>query len=115
MAPVGLMLWGCGIQNRLPSMVSIVGTAITYGVLCAVSAVGMTDVVDSYRPLAGETMTILTAFKNTFAFGLSFAVFPWLAKDGFVKGRTVAVASLRYDGGVADLFRRPVTMSLSKG
>ncbi|KAL8866092.1 MAG: hypothetical protein Q9198_009046 [Flavoplaca austrocitrina] len=76
-APVGLMLWGAGLQNRLPSMVPIVGTAITYGILCAVPATAMTYVVDSYRPLASETMTVLTAFKNAFAFGLSFAVFPW--------------------------------------
>jgi len=66
-------------------MVAIAGSGITYGVLCAVPAVGMTYVVDSYRPLAGETMTILTAFKNTFAFGLSFGVNPWLKRDGFVK------------------------------
>lgn len=79
------MLWGCGLEDRLNHMVPIVGTAITYGVLCAVPAVAMTYVVDSYRALAGETMTVLTAFKNTFAFGLSFAVFPWIAKDGFLK------------------------------
>jgi hypothetical protein len=83
--PVGLLMWGCGLGNHLPPMVAIVGSAISYGVLCAVPAIAMTYVVDSYRPLAGETMTILTAFKNAFAFGLSFAVFPWLAKDGFVK------------------------------
>jgi hypothetical protein len=66
-------------------MVPIVGTAITYGVLCAVPAVVMTYVVDCYRPLAGETMTVLTASKNTFAFALSFAVFPWLERDGYAK------------------------------
>lgn len=79
------MLWGCGIGDHLPSMVAIAGSGITYGVLCAVPAIGMTYVVDSYRPLAGETITVLTAFKNTFAFALSFGVFPWLAKDGYVK------------------------------
>ncbi|OBT94853.1 hypothetical protein VE01_06358 [Pseudogymnoascus verrucosus] len=83
--PIGLMLWGGGLGDHLPAMVAIAGSGITYGVLCAVPTVAMTYVVDSYRPLAGETMTILTAFKNTFAFGLSFAVVPWLEKDGFVK------------------------------
>ncbi|KAJ9602218.1 hypothetical protein H2200_013338 [Cladophialophora chaetospira] len=84
-APVGLMLWGAGLQNHLPSMVPIVGTAITYGVLCAIPGIGMTYVVDSYRPVAKETMTIVTAAKNTFAFGLSFSVFPWIARDGTTK------------------------------
>jgi hypothetical protein len=84
-APAGLMLWGAGLQNHLPPMVPIVGTAITYGVLCAVPAIGLTYVVDSYRPIAKDTMTVITAAKNTFAFGLSFAVFPWIARDGLTK------------------------------
>ena len=66
-------------------MVAIVGSGISYGVLCAVPAVGMTYVVDSHRPLSGETMTVLTAFKNTFAFALSFAVTPWTEHAGYSK------------------------------
>ena len=54
-----------------------------YAVLCAVSNIAMTYVVDSYRPLASETMTILTAVKNTVAFGISFAVFPWIGVQNF--------------------------------
>ena len=68
-------------------MVPIVGWAITYAALCAVPAVAFTYVVDCYKPLAGETTTILVAFKNSFAFGISFAVVPWILKDGFVKVR----------------------------
>jgi hypothetical protein len=85
LGPVGLILWGIGLGNHLPSMVAIAGTGFTYAILCAVPAIGMTYVVDCYRPLAGETMTILTAFKNTFAFALSFSVTPWLEKDGYLK------------------------------
>ncbi|KAJ9609082.1 hypothetical protein H2200_006853 [Cladophialophora chaetospira] len=83
--PVGLMLWGSGLGRHLHYMVAIAGSGISYGVLSAVPTIGMTYVVDSYRPLAGETMTVLTAFKNAFAFALSFAVFPWIQMDGFVK------------------------------
>ncbi|KAK3057430.1 hypothetical protein LTR09_001614 [Extremus antarcticus] len=79
------MLWGAGIEDRLPPMVPIVGAATTYAVLCAVPGIGMTYVVDCYRPVSKETLTVITAAKNTFAFGLSFAVFPWIAKDGLVK------------------------------
>lgn len=81
-APVGLLLWGFGLENRLPYMVPIVGTGITYGVLCAVPAIATTYVVDCYRPLTAEAMTILFAAKNAFAFALSYAVFPWLSADG---------------------------------
>ncbi|RFU31475.1 hypothetical protein B7463_g4869, partial [Scytalidium lignicola] len=83
--PIGLMLWGCGLGNHMASITAIAGSGITYAVLCAVPSIGMTYVVDSYRPLAGETMTVLTAFKNTFAFGLSFGVEPWINSDGYVK------------------------------
>lgn len=79
------MLWGAGIQEQLSPIVPIAGTGITFGVLCAVSSIGMTYVVDCYRPVSKETLTVVTAAKNTFAFGLSFAVFPWIAEDGVVK------------------------------
>jgi hypothetical protein len=85
--PAGLLMWGIGLQDRLHWAVPAVGSGISYAVLCAVPNIGMTYVVDAYRPVAGEAMTSLTAFKNTFAFGLSFAVYPWILKDGFSKVR----------------------------
>ena len=83
--PIGLLLWGCGLGNHLHSTVAISGVGITYAVLCAGASVALTYVVDSYRSIAGEATTILIAFRNTFAFGLTFAVFPWLENDGFIK------------------------------
>ncbi|OQV08089.1 hypothetical protein CLAIMM_12411 [Cladophialophora immunda] len=55
-----------------PSFACVVSTCIAY-------------VVDCYRPFAGDTITVFTAFKNTVTFGLTFAVFPWLAKSGPLK------------------------------
>jgi hypothetical protein len=89
LAPIGLMLWGVGLEKNLHWSVSISGTTITYGILCLVPAIGMSYVVDSYKPLASEAITSLTAFKNTFAFGISFAAFPWLENSGFVKVSTL--------------------------
>ncbi|CAM1509797.1 Fc.00g001320.m01.CDS01 [Cosmosporella sp. VM-42] len=83
--PVGLLMWGIGLQERLSWAVPAVGSGISYAVLCAVPNIGMTYVVDAHRAVAGEAMTSLTAFKNTMAFGLSFAVYPWLMKDGLSK------------------------------
>ncbi len=85
--PLGLMLWGCGLAFQLNPMVAVVGSGITYGVLCAISAVALTYLVDCYRPLAGETLTISTAIKNIFGFAISFAVIPWIEANGFVKVR----------------------------
>jgi hypothetical protein len=81
------MLWGCALKYELDPMVGIAGFGLNYGVLCAISPIALTYLVDCYRPLAGETLTIATAMKNVFAFGISFAVVPWLESDGFVKVR----------------------------
>ncbi|MCJ1298599.1 hypothetical protein MMC08_001389 [Hypocenomyce scalaris] len=78
--PLGLLLWGVGIQNHLHWSVPIAGAGITYGVLCAVPSVTMTYVIDCYAPVAGEAITGLIAFKNTFGFAVSFAVIPWVMK-----------------------------------
>ena len=83
--PLGLMMWGGGLENHLSPYVAIVGAAISNGITCVVPAICIAYVVDYYRPLAGETITILTAFKNTCAFALGFAVFPWLKADGPLK------------------------------
>jgi len=90
--PIGLLMWGFGLGHHLDPMVAIVGSGVSYGVLCAVPAIGMTYVVDSHRPLSGETMTVLTAFKNTFGFALSFAVTPWIEKDGYAKVRGLSAS-----------------------
>lgn len=87
LGPIGLMLWGAGLQKQLHWSVAVAGWGITYGVLCLVPAVAITYVVDCYRPLAGQTLTSLTAFKNTFAFALSFGEASWLARDGYLKVR----------------------------
>ena len=68
-------------------MVSIAGVGITYAILCAGATVTFTYVVDCYRSVAGEAVSILIAFRNSMSFGLSFAIFPWLEKDGFIKVR----------------------------
>ncbi|KAE8381792.1 hypothetical protein BDV26DRAFT_289218 [Aspergillus bertholletiae] len=83
--PVGLLPWGAGLGKHLPPMVAIAGSGISYAVLCATPAVGMTYVVDCYRPVSSEVMTILTVSKNALAFGLSFGVVLWLVKYGFLK------------------------------
>lgn len=84
LGPIGLMLWGAGLQNQLHWSVPVVGWGISYCVLCLVPTVAITYVVDCYRPLAGETLTGMTAFKNTFAFALSFGEASWISRDGYV-------------------------------
>jgi len=84
-APVGLLMWGFGLGRHMHWIVPTVGTSITYGVLAAVQTICLTYIVDGYRAVAGEAMTSVTAYKNTIAFALSFAVIPWVEGEGYAK------------------------------
>ncbi|KOS17709.1 putative MFS-type transporter [Escovopsis weberi] len=82
LGPVGLLMWGVGLQNRVSWAVPAVGSGISYAVLCMNPNISLTYIIDGYRPVAGEAFTSLTAAKNAVAFGLSFAVFPWINRSG---------------------------------
>lgn len=60
-----------------------------WGIVISVPCTAMAYVVDCYRPLAGETMTILTALKNTICFGVSFGVIPWIESNGYLQVRVI--------------------------
>lgn len=83
--PIGLLLWGCGLGNRMSPYVAIAGTGISYAVVCAVAAIGITYMVDTYKPLSADAITILQVFRGIFAFAVSFAVTPWTLSSGYVK------------------------------
>ena len=80
-------------------MVAIAGYGITNGVLASAPIISTTYLVDCYRPFASETMTIMTSFKNTFAFAVSFGVIPWLQEDGFIEVRVRACRLLSANCG----------------
>lgn len=83
--PAGLLMYGAGLESRIHYMVPIVGSAIGYAVVCVVPSIGMTYVLDCYRPLSSETMTMITAGKNVFGFAISFSAYPWIQRDGYLK------------------------------
>ena len=89
--PIAAIMWGAGIQNHLHPMIPIVASGIMWGIVISVPCTAMAYVVDCYRPLAGETMTVLTALKNTIAFGLSFAVIPWIELDGYLEVSVIEI------------------------
>ncbi|KPI35977.1 putative MFS-type transporter [Cyphellophora attinorum] len=83
--PIGLLLWGCGLGYQLDPYVAITGTGVSYGVVCAVATICITYMVDTYKPLSADVITILQVFRGVFAFAVSFAVTPWTVNSGFVK------------------------------
>lgn len=83
--PIGLMLWGGALGSQLSLYTAIAGTGITYAVVCAVATIGITYMVDSYKPLSADTITVLQIFRGIFAYAVSFAVTPWTLNSGYIK------------------------------
>lgn len=83
--PIGLMLWGGALGSQLSLYTAIAGTGITYAVVCAVATIGITYMVDSYKPLSADTITVLQIFRGIFAYAVSFAVTPWTMNSGYIK------------------------------
>lgn len=83
--PIGLMLWGGALGNHLSLYMAIAGTGISYAVVCAVATIGITYMVESYKPLSVDAITVLQIFRGVFAFAVSFTVTPWTLNSGYIK------------------------------
>jgi hypothetical protein len=56
-------------QSHLPTVISLTSALIL--------------VVDSYYPIASEGLLLASGLKNVFAFGFSYGIVPWVARNGF--------------------------------
>lgn len=99
--PLGLVLFGVGIQYKLHWMCPTVGLGLRklshisrstgQQLTCEVnfSIVQATNVslvytIDCYRPIAGEVTVTSMALKSCFGFLLSFYTNPWIDKVGYL-------------------------------
>jgi len=62
-APLALILYGVGIQHKLPWIVATLGLGLLNFSIAQATNVSLVYVVDSYRPIAGETVVTQLAFK----------------------------------------------------
>lgn len=117
--PLGLVLYGAGIDKSWHWMCSTVGLGLrtcplplllrsTRLTMLAVSftivqATNITLVytIDAYRPVAGEIVVTQHAFKSAFGFLLSFYTNPWIERDGYLNAFG-AMAGI--SGGVMIMF-----------
>ncbi|TKX18294.1 MFS transporter-like protein 171 [Elsinoe australis] len=81
--PVGLVLYGVGIERQLHWIVPTLGLGFLSFAIAQTTNVSLVYIIDSYRPIAGETIVTQLAFKSAFGFLLSFYTNPWIAKDGY--------------------------------
>ncbi|KIX08667.1 uncharacterized protein Z518_03324 [Rhinocladiella mackenziei CBS 650.93] len=84
LGPLGLVLYGVGIQNRSHWIVPVLGLGIFAFALTQSTNILVVYVIDAYRPVAGEAVVAQLSFKAAFGFLLSFYVNPWVEKSGML-------------------------------
>ena len=51
--------------------------------LTSIGDIAMAYAMDSYYPVAAESLLLINGAKNVVAFGLSFAAVPWVEHQGY--------------------------------
>jgi hypothetical protein len=83
-APLGLLLYGYGLQNRLSFMVPVVGLGLLSFSGGQAINISLMYTLDAYSPVAGEVTIAQLAFKSIIGFGLSATTNTWIATSGLV-------------------------------
>ncbi|KFY74088.1 hypothetical protein V499_05870 [Pseudogymnoascus sp. VKM F-103] len=82
--PLGLVLFGVGIQYKLHWMCPTVGLGLLNFSIVQATNVSLVYTIDCYRPIAGEVTVTSMALKSCFGFLLSFYTNPWIDKVGYL-------------------------------
>ncbi|THY69413.1 MFS general substrate transporter [Aureobasidium pullulans] len=80
--PGGLLMYGLSLDHHTHWAVPVVGLAIISVGIVGGTTGAMAYIVDAYRPIAGECVVSVMAFKAAFAFLIAFYTNSWLAADG---------------------------------
>ncbi|KAK0748224.1 major facilitator superfamily domain-containing protein [Apiosordaria backusii] len=83
-APLGLVVFGVGIERGLHWMVPNVGIALLNFAIVQGTNVALVYVIDAYRPVAGEITLAVMGFKSLFGFLLSFYTNTWVQQAGYL-------------------------------
>lgn len=74
-----------GFQYKWPwQVVVIIGFACAGLQVAAIPAIVTTYAIDSYKPVAGSIMVMITVNKNVWGYGFSKFITPWVDEAGFV-------------------------------
>ncbi|KAI5194023.1 MFS general substrate transporter [Aureobasidium subglaciale] len=80
--PGGLLMYGFGLYREHHWAVPVVSLGIISVGIVGGTAGPMAYIVDAYRPIAGECVVSIMAFKSAFAFLIAVYTNSWLASDG---------------------------------
>lgn len=81
-APLALILYGVGLEYKLPFMVPIFGLSLlTFSIGQGIN-ISFVYTLDAYGPVRGEVTIAQLAFKSVIGFGLSATTNSWIAGSG---------------------------------
>ncbi|KAH8787398.1 MFS transporter [Hyaloscypha sp. PMI_1271] len=81
-APLGLILYGTGLQYKLHFMVPIIGLGLVSFSGGQAINISFVYTLDAYGPVSGEVTIAQLAFKSIIGFGLSATTNSWIAGAG---------------------------------
>ncbi|KAK5043067.1 hypothetical protein LTR13_000838 [Exophiala sideris] len=84
LVPVGMVMFGAGVNNRLHWMVPVAGVGFVGIALTGIGSIIQPYLMDSYAPVLFDCLVTFNGFKNLVSFAIGFAVIPWLERDGLV-------------------------------
>ncbi|KAJ5548430.1 hypothetical protein N7513_005664 [Penicillium frequentans] len=84
-AVVGMTVAAVGLERLWPwEVIVIVGFGLTGVIVMAIPTIATTYAIDSYKNVAGEIMVLATVAKNTFGYGMTYFIVPWVTEHGFL-------------------------------
>lgn len=81
--PLALVLYGCAIEHGWHWIVPVIGFFLLSLTICHATNIAMTYAIDVYKPVAGEVIVAILAFKSVFGFALSYGTNDWIASQGY--------------------------------
>ncbi|KAI1128421.1 major facilitator superfamily domain-containing protein [Nemania abortiva] len=94
-APLALILYGVGIQNKLHWICPTIGLGLLNFSITQATNICLVYAIDAYRPIAGEITLTILGLKSLFGFLLSFYTNPWVKEAGYLNayGTMAAIAA----------------------
>ncbi|RDW80765.1 MFS general substrate transporter-7 [Coleophoma crateriformis] len=87
-APLGLILYGYGLQNKLNFMIPVLGLSLVSFSGGQAINISFVYTLDAYSPVANEVTIAQLAFKSILGFGLSAGTNTWIAGSGIFLAST---------------------------
>lgn len=81
--PFALVLYGTSLQHSWHWTIPTIALGLLNFSIAQATNVSLVYIVDSYRPIAGETVVTQLSFKAAFGFLLSFYTDPWIDESGY--------------------------------